>query len=129
MKDANLLQFYPKNSFTVISKGRVVNIPFADIIYIKKYANETFIHTTHSIFATCMSLQQLLNDLPVNSFFRIHRSYVVSLPFLKGISRHSLLAGAEVLPISAYYKQQLLAQLKFILSPEAYSVFLMASHS
>lgn len=113
-----LLEFYPKTSFTIICKGRVVSISFEVITHVSKYGNETVIYTKGRSYRTYNSLQEILNDLPVNEFFRVHRSHIVSLRVMNGIKRKRIRAGEYYLPVSRYYRVQLLSRLGSILDRE-----------
>lgn len=109
------LEYTAKTSFTVISKGRVISIDFVGITHVSKYGNETIVYTKENAYRTYNSLQEILNDLPVNEFFRVHRSHIVSLKFINLIRKKRIRVGEIYLPISKYYKHQLCKQLAQLL--------------
>ena len=111
-----LLEFYPKTSFTILSKGRVVNISIIEITHVSKYGNETVIYTSNNNYRTYHSIQEILNDLPVNDFFRVHKSHVISLKYMNGVKRNRIVMGEYQLPVSKYYKLRLLSAMKSILN-------------
>lgn len=113
-----LLEFVPKSSIIVISKGRVINIPITTITHISKYGSNTIIYTTKESHSTFLSLQELLNDLPVNEFFRIHRSHIMALGFMNGFKKKKVCVGQYLLPISKYYKTQVIKSLQSFLDKE-----------
>lgn len=108
-----LLEFEPKTSFTVISKGRVVNIGFAEISHIRKFGSEVIVYASNREYRTKYSLQDIMNELPVNDFFRIHKSHIVSLKHIDGIKRNRVQIGNTFLEMSNYYycKAQMIAEL------------------
>ncbi len=110
-----LKEFYPKTSFNIICKGRVVNIGFKEITHVSKYGYEVVIYTKENQYRTRHSLQEIMNDLPVNDFFRVHKSHIVSLRFMNGIERRRVRVLDYYLPMSAYYKMQLKKSLQKIL--------------
>ena len=111
-----LLEFQPKTSFCIISKGLVVNIRFDEITHVSKYGNETVIYTKVNNYRTYLSLRELLNDLPVNDFFRVHKSHVISLRHMNGFRKKRVDINGDYLPISYYYKTQLCTQLQQIIN-------------
>lgn len=113
-----LLEFQPKTSFTIISKGRVVSIGFAEITHVSKYGNDVVIYTANEEYRTCHSLQEILNDLPVNEFLRVHRSHIVSLKWMQGVKRTRIVVGGYYIPISKYYQTQMIGRLGNILDRE-----------
>lgn len=118
IQQEKLLMFQPKTSFTVISRGRVVNIRYEEITHISKYGDEVVLYTLSGEFRTRHSLQELLNDLPVNNFFRIHRSHIASLEHMNGMNKGRLKVAGFNLPVSNYFKLQLVRSLRLILNRE-----------
>lgn len=110
--------FQPKTFFTIICRGRVVSIRYEEITHISKYGDEAVLYTTDREFRTRHSLQELLNDLPVNNFFRIHRSHIASLEHMNGMNKERLKVAGFHLPVSNYFKQQLIRSLQLILDQE-----------
>ena len=110
-----LLEFQPKTSFCFISKGRIVNVGFDEITHVSKWGSETIIHTTNKKFRTYLSLQEILNDLPVNGFARLSRSHIVSLRHMNGVKKKRIVVGEYYLPVSKYYKLQLCKKLALLL--------------
>ncbi len=122
-----LLEFMPKTSISFISRGSVISVPFEEILQISKTGNETMVHTATGSYHSYHRLQELLNDLPVNQFFRIHRSHVINLQHVSGYSKNTVLAGGHRLPMTAYYRNQLCRHLKEILDRELKTFILHAS--
>ncbi len=104
LKKSQLIEFQPKKAVCFISKGRVVNVPFDEIIHVSKRGNETVVYTTNSNYRTHISLQELLHDLPVNDFFRVHRSHIISLRMMTGINKNKIRVGEFRVPVSKYYR-------------------------
>ncbi len=97
-----------KTSLCFISKGRVVNVPFAPITHISKHGIATMVYTEENFYCTHQSLQQLLHQLPQAEFFRIHRSHIISIQHMRGTYRRKIKVGVHALPVSAYFRQQML---------------------
>ncbi|MEO6963686.1 MAG: LytTR family DNA-binding domain-containing protein [Puia sp.] len=55
-----------------------------------------------------MSLKSMEEKLPPHKFFRIHKSYIVSLAHITSIRKNSVFLGSRELPLSDHYKEDLL---------------------
>ncbi|MFI5194695.1 MAG: LytR/AlgR family response regulator transcription factor [Chitinophagales bacterium] len=55
-----------------------------------------------------MSLKSIEEKLPPHKFFRIHKSYIVSLAHITSIRKNSVFLGSRELPLSDHYKEDLL---------------------
>lgn len=113
-----LIEFEPRTAIAIISKGKVVSIGFDEITHVSKYGNESVVYTTESCYRSYYSLQEILNELPVNDFFRIHRSHIISLKYMNGVKRKRIKAGDYYLPVSKYFKIQLIKRLQQLLDKE-----------
>lgn len=99
-----LLRYCPKTSLTVISVGRVVSIGFDELVHIRKFGCEVVIYTGSREYRTRYSLQDILNELPVNDFFRVHKSHIISLCQVKTVEKNRIRVGDKWLPFSGYYR-------------------------
>ncbi len=106
-----LLVYKPKEALTVISSGQVVRVLFTEIIRISKQGYETRIITTWGEYKTMYSLQEILNELPVNDFFRVHRSHIIPLRMITGIKKNRIMMGDTKVPVSKYFKVQMMKRL------------------
>lgn len=111
-----LLKFDPKSSFTILSKGHVVSVGFTDITHVSKHGNETIIHTPYGKWRTYHSLQEILDELPVSDFFRVHKSQVVALKFIDGFEGPYVIVQGKPIPMTHYYRMLLIRQLRDILN-------------
>lgn len=100
-----------RKSFSVISKSRVVNIVFEEVTHIRKFGSEAVIYTNEREYRTKLSLQEIMNELPANEFYRVHRSHIISRKFLSCVNGMKIKVRDHFLPISKYYKVQIIAQL------------------
>lgn len=113
-----LLIFQPKTSLTFISKGRMINIPFEEITHVRKFGPDVIVYGCGREYRTKYSLQEIMNDLPVNEFFRVHRSHIVALKHVASVKKGKIQVQNVWLPVSVYYKRQLCESLGTILNRE-----------
>lgn len=98
-KAAEKLSAAPR-SILVICGGETVKLTEDRITYVEAFAHYIAIHTREKTYTVKESISAFAGRLSEN-FFRIHRSYIVSLPTIVRISRTEVvLADGTVLPLS-----------------------------
>ncbi len=112
----HLFKIEPEQFLTIICKGRVLEINMEDLTHVSTYGTETIVYTPSHNYRTVHSLQEILNALPASRFFRIHRSHVISLKCMSGVSKNRIRVGDYYLPISKYYKLRLCNRLEILLN-------------
>lgn len=86
---------------------RTVNIPVSDIIYIESMSEyvKIYMNGAETPFVVLYSMKHLINELPQDRFIRIHRSYIVSLPYIAEANRSSvILKNGVSLPVGEVYR-------------------------
>jgi DNA-binding LytR/AlgR family response regulator len=117
-----LEEFKPKEAICVISKGRVASISIIEITRLSKLGNCTLIHTKDAAYPTRDSLRSIMEDLPVNEFVHVHRSHVVAINRIESVNDVEMIVDDIVIPITEYYRGELLRILKRILERNYYLV-------
>ena len=95
-----------KESITVKQEYNNVIIPLDDILYVGAMENYTKIYRRNKGYVLSrMSLKSILEMLPEQQFFRIHKSYIVPAHNVAGYASHrvNLYAPAIELPIGRTY--------------------------
>ncbi|MDY0101633.1 MAG: LytTR family DNA-binding domain-containing protein [Lentimicrobium sp.] len=89
--------------------GSFETVDTNDILYLQSYGNyvKVFMENGRMILATSTT-HQLMSLLPLQSFIRIHKSYIVNRRFISAFSSNSVLALKEKLPIGISYRQAVL---------------------
>ena len=83
------LQGYTESHETHLDKiaipagDRIMLIDISDIVYIEASLRICIIHTTSHVFEENITLNRLLERLNGRQFYRIHKSYVVNLKYVK----------------------------------------------
>ncbi len=57
-------------------------VPFGEIIYLSSHGRFTVVHAAAGEYKLSRLLKDVLEQLPSSDFMRIHKSYVVALPYL-----------------------------------------------
>lgn len=89
-----------KRSVLVVTQEGSVKIPLADILYIEAERVYIVVHTMQGNYRTRITLLKFCAELD-DTFFKIHRSFVVGLMHIKIITKTSVtLINGDLLPIS-----------------------------
>lgn len=91
----------------------LVQVPIQDILYIEGLDNYIKIHLEDGNFVLSRNtLKAILNDLPTQQFFRIHKSYIVSKSKINYIGTKHVRIGTLELPFGKSYEADLKGILK-----------------
>lgn len=82
------------------SDGQIIKIPIHEIRYAESAKDYVFIYTETQRYMALLSLKQLAGHLPAELFFRVHRSYLVSIAAINRLEGYHLFIGETKIPIS-----------------------------
>lgn len=83
-------------------------VMLADILFVESLQNYVIIQTIHTkiiAYLTCKNVEQ---QLPADSFLRIHKSYIVNLHQVSKIDSNMVQAGGYTLPVSRGQRELLM---------------------
>lgn len=92
--------------------GKLVRIPFAEILYIEGLKEYVRIHTPKGRFVTLERMKNLEELLPEKDFLRIHKSYLIAKGQARSLEGNMLEVAGQQLPISRA-KREAIIQLLF----------------
>lgn len=87
------------------SKNKFLKVDYNDILYIEGLKNYVSVFTSSQRLITYQSLRDLELSLPKPPFYRIHKSYIVSIDKIRMVDGHTLYIGEQVLPIGETYRE------------------------
>jgi len=87
----------------------LVKVITADIMYIEGLKDYIKIHLKSSQrpVVTRMPMKTIEEQLPINAFIRIHKSYIVSIAFITATRKSSVFLQTLELPVSDNYKDNI----------------------
>lgn len=96
------------NSLFVKSDYKLVRVRFTDILYIEGLKDYVKIHleTSPKPLLSLSSMHAIEEALPADSFFRIHRSFIVNMEKVSVLERGQIVFGDKRLPVSDSYKER-----------------------
>jgi DNA-binding LytR/AlgR family response regulator len=90
-------------------KGKMIQLSYADILYIEGLKNYVVIYTADSKHITYLSLREIEVAIPASKFIRIHKSYIVNVDKIKSIDGNIILLSNTIeLPIGISFKDSFL---------------------
>lgn len=95
----------------VKANKKTVNISLDSIQYIEALGDYVKIHTDTEHIVTYQSLKGIEKLLPTQKFYRVHKSYIVSLAKIKSIEGNTVHMSKSSLPIGNNYKQGFLQKI------------------
>ncbi len=66
--------------------GKMILVPYNQIVFIEAYEDYSFVHTSQEKFLTSYRLKNLEERLNKHGFFRVHRKYLVNLEMVNEIA-------------------------------------------
>lgn len=101
LKSIDKIILESNNSIVINSNNKIMRVLKDDIIYIESYGDGSYIYILDSYIETKLSLKYLISQLG-EKFFQVHKSYIVSLKYVKKINDHELIMNNtnNTIPIS-----------------------------
>ena len=88
----------------VKSDYKVIKIAVPDILFIEGTGNYVAIQTTFGKFLSLQSMKNFEDELKALGFFRIHKSYIISIRHIQTISKKTVCIDDKELPIGETFK-------------------------
>lgn len=91
---------------------KVMKVNFHEILYIEGLSEYVQIYTRKNKIITKTSMTNMEEKLPADSFLRIHKSFIVSLPSIDAYTTSSIEINGKEIPIGRSYKNTVLETLQ-----------------
>lgn len=75
-----------------------------EILFIEAYGNYLKVHTLEKVYVARDTMHDMENKLPEESFIRIHKSFIISIPKIESISGNRVFINKIEIPIGEMYK-------------------------
>jgi DNA-binding LytR/AlgR family response regulator len=90
---------------------RLVKVKISDIRYVEAAWEYSKIYTANQSLMVLSQIKSLESELGVESFFRIHRSYLVNIEYITYVEGNQVCVGEVKLPVSRTVRAALLEKL------------------
>ncbi len=101
-----------KDALFIKEKHLFIKILLADILYIRSDDNYLELHTTQKKYIIRETLKNILGQLPPNSFFRVHKSFIINLNAITAINYVHVMIDKIEIPITADNRAELLSKIR-----------------
>lgn len=95
-----------QNFFFVKSNKKTYKVKFSEIYYVEGLGDYVQLHLTDQKIVANLSMKKMLEILPEQEFYRIHKSFIISLQKLELVEGNSVKINTKRLPIGNSYRQQ-----------------------
>ena len=107
-----------KNDFFIRNNANLIRLRYDDVVWIEALENYIIVHTYNEKFTIHFTMKAVMDQLPPDKFFRIHRSYIVNRSRIDVIKMNSIEVktkdGYESLPIGKSYRDLLLKEINLL---------------
>lgn len=101
-----------KDALFIKEKHMFTKILLADILYIRSDDNYLELHTNKKKFTIRETLKNILGQLPQNSFFKVHKSFIINLNAITAINYVHVMIDKIEIPITAENRTELLSKIR-----------------
>ncbi len=102
----------PENSFIYLRANRkMIRVVLDDILYIESIRDYVKVVKQNSSIISRQTISSIEVTLPEDKFFRIHRSYIISIDKIKTFTHELVEIGDKELPIGKLYRNGFLKRL------------------
>lgn len=88
------------------SKNKFLKVSYEDVLYIEGLKNYVSVFTPGQRLVTYQTLRDLEEQLPKPPFFRVHKSYIVSIDQIRMIDGHTIYIQDQAIPIGETYRDE-----------------------
>lgn len=78
------------------------------LLVMEKQGNNILFHLEGQTISSRMNMKELLEQLPLDSFIRVHKSFVVAIDRIDQINAFQVILGKHEVPIGRMYKETLM---------------------
>lgn len=86
------------------SKNKFLKVDYNDILYIEGLKNYVSLYTTAQRMVTYQTLRDLESQLPQPPFYRVHKSYIISIDKIRLIDGNQVYIAEQAIPIGETYR-------------------------
>lgn len=109
-KDQEVLQL--SNCLFLKKDFQFKRVEFKDIYWLEAESNYTMIHTKKGNFMYSTVLKNFEDKLPVDQFYRVHRSFIVNIENITGFEGNILFINEKRIPVSKVCRDLVFSKFK-----------------
>lgn len=94
-----------ENFFYVKANKKTIKVNFSDIVFIEGLGDYIQIHMSKNKLVTNLSMKKMIELLPDDKFYRIHKSFIISLDKIDSIEGNLVSIQGHKLPVGNSFRQ------------------------
>lgn len=94
------------------SKNKFLKVDYSDILFVEGLKNYVSIYLPGQRLVTYQSLTDLAEELPQPPFYRVHRSYIISIDKVNMIDGNIIYIGDKSIPVGETYREGFLSMIR-----------------
>lgn len=106
------------NEIYVKKSSALVRLKFEDILYVEALENYVIIAVFNEKFTIHFTMKSIENQLPVDVFKRVHRSFIININKIERIEDNSVIIksneGTKSIPIGKAYKEKFMSEINLM---------------
>jgi DNA-binding LytR/AlgR family response regulator len=88
------------NYFFVKTGGRIEKVFYNDLVHVEAMLNYVVLHTTHGKMIVYHTIKGILEQLPADTFLKVHKSSIVNVTKIRSIEGNEIDLGTTKVTIS-----------------------------
>lgn len=97
--------------FFVKSNGKIERVVFDDVIYVEALSNYITIHTTEGKLVTYLTIKGLMEYLPPDKFFQVHKSFIINADKVKSIDGNTIYLPNSSVTIGQSFREDVMKRI------------------
>ncbi|WP_461790349.1 LytR/AlgR family response regulator transcription factor [Pedobacter sp.] len=93
------------NHIFVKTEYRLVRVNISDIIYVEGLQNYVMIYTATEKIVSLQTMKKTEDQLPIDQFIRIHKSFIVAINKIDSIERNRVSIGGRTIALGEVYRE------------------------
>lgn len=95
----------------LMANKKMHKVDFESILFVEGMGDYVKVHTERGSLIVLMTLQKLQEQLPEQTFRRIHKSFIISLAHLRYVDGNVAVVDKHQVPIGQTYRAEFLTSL------------------
>jgi DNA-binding LytR/AlgR family response regulator len=101
----------PPDHFFIKCENQIEKVFYDDLLYAEAMMNYVMLYTTTKKMMVYITMKGLEEQLPVESFIKVHKSFIVNISKIKSIEGNILHVGNEKIAISQNLREKVINQI------------------
>ena len=97
--------------FFIKCNNQIEKIFYTDLVYAEAMLNYVMLHTNTKKMMVYVTIKSLEEQLPSDTFIKVHKSFIVNINKIKSIEGNTLDIGSEKITISQNLREKVIAEI------------------